>query len=385
MRVHNRVLALLWLLGLAAAVGVACLTHAPNRLVTGTGIRFGSVLHGANLLVLLPGLWLGLAAFLRTTWRVQVSVLIAATLWLAGLVYIGGAEATRLAEVDSAYSRTSFGGGFWIMLTLGWLIAADALSRLKLKPVAAVLVGLAVLAPLVAQLASGHLANLSVLKEYANRQDVFNDALSRHLEIVAATLIPTLLIGVPLGVLAYRRQGVRPPLFGVLNVIQTVPSIALFGLLIAPLAALAAHVPVLAQWGIGGIGTAPAIIALTLYSLLPMVRSTTAGLEQVPASVVDAARGMGLSARQIFWRVEVPLALPVLLAGLRITTVQAIGLTTVAALIGAGGFGAIMFQGLLSSAIDLVLLGVAPVIALAVAADALFKLLVALVAFGEKR
>ncbi len=116
-----------------------------------------------------------------------------------------------------------------------------------------------------------------------------------------------------------------------------------------------------------------------------MVRSTTAGLEQVPASVVDAARGMGLSARQIFWKVEVPLALPVLLAGLRITTVQAIGLTTVAALIGAGGFGAIMFQGLLSSAIDLVLLGVAPVIALAVVADAVFKLLVALVAPGKRQ
>ncbi len=130
----------------------------------------------ALVLVLLPGLWLGAAAWLRPGWRVHASVLIAATLWLSGLVYIAGAEAARLAEVDSAYSRTSFGGGLWLLLTLGWLMAADALGRLRLQPVPAVLIGLAVLAPLAALLYSGQLDQLSVLKEYANRQDVFNDA-----------------------------------------------------------------------------------------------------------------------------------------------------------------------------------------------------------------
>ena len=122
---------------------------------------------------------------------------------------------------------------------------------------------------------------------------------------------------------------------------------------------------------------APAVLALLLYSLLPVVRSTAAGLEQVPRPVIDAALGMGLSARQIFWKVELPLALPVFLAGLRVATVQTIGMAVVAALIGAGGFGAIMFQGLLGGALDLVLLGVVPVVAMAVLADALLKALAA--------
>ena len=121
---------------------------------------------------------------------------------------------------------------------------------------------------------------------------------------------------------------------------------------------------------------APGVIALTLYSLLPVVRGTLAGFEAVPSAVVAAARGMGMSPGKIFTGVELPLALPVLLAGVRTATIQAVGLATVTALIGAGGLGAIMFEGLFSSAPDLVLLGVLPVIALAVLVDALFKLLI---------
>ena len=123
-------------------------------------------------------------------------------------------------------------------------------------------------------------------------------------------------------------------------------------------------------WGIQGIGLLPAVIALSLYALLPIVHGTASGLAQVPAAAVEAATGMGMTTRQLFWQVEVPLALPVLLSGLRVTAVQVIGLAVVAALIGAGGFGALVFQGLASSALDLVLLGVLPVVALGVVVDA---------------
>src|SRR5580704_1733951 len=128
---------------------------------------------------------------------------------------------------------------------------------------------------------------------------------------------------------ALRRKGFEAPLFAVLNLLQTVPSIALFGLLIVPLSALARAVPGLVALGVGGVGPAPAIIALTLYALLPVARNTLAGIGGVPAAAIDAARGMGMTRRQVFWQVEVPLALPVLLAGLRIVTVQAIGLAVV--------------------------------------------------------
>lgn len=121
----------------------------------------------------------------------------------------------------------------------------------------------------------------------------------------------------------------------------------------------------------------PALIALVLYALLPLVRGVVAGLNQVPHDVLESARAMGMSSGQRFRHVQLPLALPVFLRSLRVVMVQTVGMAVVAALIGAGGFGALVFQGLLSSAIDLVLLGVIPVIALAVVIDALFDLWIA--------
>jgi osmoprotectant transport system permease protein len=134
--------------------------------------------------------------------------------------------------------------------------------------------------------------------------------------------------------------------------------------------------------GISGIGLAPAVVALIAYSLLPIVRNVVEGLAGVSPAAVEAARGVGMTPGQIFWRVQLPLALPVFLSGLRITTVQAIGLTAVAALIGAGGLGSVMFQGLFANALDLTMLGAVPVILLAVTADALLRLLAA---YAERR
>ena len=140
----------------------------------------------------------------------------------------------------------------------------------------------------------------------------------------------------------------------------------------AALAWLGAVFPLLPAWGIQGIGLAPAVLALTLYSLLPLVRSTFEGLASVPAAAVESARAMGMSGRQRLWQVELPLAAPVMLSGLKVMLIQTIGLAAVAALIGAGGLGALMFEGLFSSALDLVLLAVAPIVVLAWCAEGLF-------------
>ena len=232
--------------------------------------------------------------------------------------------------------------------------------------------------PVVVLLAYGQLAELSLLKEYDNRSDVFNDAVWQHLGILLGTLVPAVLIGLPVGLLCHRKARWRGPVLSVLNIIQTVPSIALFGLLLAPLAGLARALPWLAEHGISGIGLAPAIIALVLYSLLPLVRGVIAGLESVPEAVIESARGMGMNRGQIFLRVQLPIALPVILTGIRIVAVQTVGMAMVAALIGAGGLGAIMFQGLLSSALDLVLLGVIPAVLMAVVVDSVFKFAVSI-------
>ena len=131
-----------------------------------------------------------------------------------------------------------------------------------------------------------------------------------------------------------------------MSFLQTIPSLAVFGLLIAPLSALSSALPFLQDLGIRGIGWAPALLALIAYSLLPMVRNTFVAITEVPESLADAARGMGMNEHQVFYQLKLPLALPVMIEGVRITTIQAIGLTAVAALIGAGGFGGFIFQGL---------------------------------------
>lgn len=368
-------LLLLTLLSLAL-VALPFLNFAPNRLVAGEPLmgwqisRFG--------LLLLPLLTLWLLLWRQPTRITLMLALLAAELMLAAIIWLSGHQATLLSQQGSRLARTSFASGLWCSGALILLLITDQVRQLTRHRLAQLLLNLQVwLLPLLL-LFSGQLSDLSLLKEYANRHAVFDAALSRHLTLLTGTVVPALMIALPLGVTLFRRPGWQGGVFGVLNVIQTVPSVALFGLLIAPLAGLAQQFPWLGDWGISGIGMAPALIALVLYALLPLVRSVVVGLQQVPHEVRESARGVGMDSWQQFIAVDVPLALPVWLAGLRVVVVQTLGMAVVAALIGAGGFGAIIFQGLLSSALDLVLLGVIPVIALAVVIDALFRLLISL-------
>lgn len=376
--IHNRVLLLLVILLAAAGAALPFINFAPNRLVSGESIALSHLPAQAWLVLSLPVLILvGLIFAPCRPLPLLLTLLVGELLFIAILVVMGH-TASQFAQQGSTLARTSPGSGLWLSLTLCLLLCADAINRLTPKALWRLLLNLQVWIVPVALLWSGYFADLSLLKEYANRQDVFDDALARHLALLLGTLFPALLIGVPLGVFCYTRQSWQSSVFSVLNVIQTVPSVALFGLLIAPLAGLVKVMPWLGSVGVSGIGVAPALIALVLYALLPLVRGVVAGLQHVPRNIIESAEGMGMSRWQIFWQAEVPLALPVLLRSLRVVCVQTIGMTVIAALIGAGGFGAIIFQGLLSSALDLVLLGVIPVIALAVILDAFFKLFISL-------
>lgn len=377
--VKNRVLLTLVLLLLLAGYGLAFLSHAPNRLVSGQGIPLLTLLHGYFALILLPALLLLAAAFVRLYGKNHLLVMLLAEILLTALVWLAGHSAVQLAGGDEdSIARTSLGGGFWAAAALCLLIASDAISRFTRNHSLRIVLNVQMILPVVVLLAYGQLAELSLLKEYDNRSDVFNDAVWQHLGILLGTLVPAVLIGLPVGLLCHRKARWRGPVLSVLNIIQTVPSIALFGLLLAPLAGLARALPWLAEHGISGIGLAPAIIALVLYSLLPLVRGVIAGLESVPEAVIESARGMGMNRGQIFLRVQLPIALPVILTGIRIVAVQTVGMAMVAALIGAGGLGAIMFQGLLSSALDLVLLGVIPAVLMAVVVDSVFKFAVSI-------
>lgn len=350
---------------------------APNRLMSGVGRAAWQVWSFSPALLFLPlGLLLGLT-LVRGRWAL-VATLAVCQLLFTLLVWSAGLAASHLASSESPLARTGVGSGLWLWLALSLLACSDVIRRLSPQPLWRWLLQAQIWILPLLLLFHGELNALSLLKEYANRQDVFNDALTQHLTLLLGTLFPALLMGVPLGMFCYRQPRYQGPVFAVLNVIQTIPSVALFGLLIAPLAGLTRAWPWLSSLGIAGTGMTPALIALVLYALLPLARGVLAGLSQVPAEVLESADAMGMNSRQRFWQIQLPLALPVLLRGLRVVAVQTVGMAVIAALIGAGGFGALVFQGLLSSALDLVLLGVVPTIALAVVIDALFALWIAL-------
>jgi osmoprotectant transport system permease protein len=188
-----------------------------------------------------------------------------------------------------------------------------------------------------------------------NRGEVFERFLE-HIALVGASMGIALLVGLPLGIALVRRARLQRWVIGAANVVQTIPSLGLFGFLI----------PV--PW-IGGVGASTAIVALALYALLPVLRNTVTGIAEVDPAVVESARGMGMTPWQVLWQVQLPLAAPVMLAGVRVATAMCIGITTIAAAIGAGGLGVFIFRGLAMVNNQVILAGAIPAALLAIVAD----------------
>jgi osmoprotectant transport system permease protein len=177
-----------------------------------------------------------------------------------------------------------------------------------------------------------------------------------HLKLVAISTLLAVLVGIPLGILITRWPALNKPVLGGANIIQTIPSLALFGFLLP------------APW-IGARADRIAILALALYALLPLIRNTYAGIQGVDRAIVEAGRGMGLTDRQLLFQVELPLALGVIIAGVRVATVISVGLATIAAAIGAGGLGEYIFRGLAMVNNQVILAGAIPAAAMALLAD----------------
>lgn len=371
------------LIVMAATALLPFVISKPNRIVLGEPLPIYLALPqplAVLVLVLVGGGTI--LALLRTPtlWRLLVGFGL-----VIGLTIMLGVSADVLTPEGNAVARVSPGAGFWLLSFAFALVAADALIRSRLSPLWRLTILAAVASAFAVILIAGLLDDVSVLREYANRGQAFWAEARTHLFLAFGSLGAATLIGVPLGVLAYRFRKLRVGLLNTLNVVQTIPSIALFGLLIAPLAWLAANVPGARAAGVSGIGAAPAMVALFAYSLLPIVANTVSGLQSVPATVKEAARGMGMTRMQMLFQAEVPLALPIILTGIRVVLVQNIGLATIAALIGGGGFGVFVFQGIGQTAMDLVLLGAIPTVALAFASAVVMDALVDLASPGKAR
>jgi osmoprotectant transport system permease protein len=356
-------------IGLVAALALPFVYVTPNRLLSGEA-------HSAHV-VLLASTWL-LVAVLGVMRFSGTRVAVASVAWLlvVGLPLLASMDARSLLLTATPSARVPLGVGFWLMWLAAALLLLDRLRGVRLS--GRIAAWLTLLVVITATAMSGTFDRLALVREFRAQRVPFMDALLTHLTLAATTLVLALLIGAPLGWWAWRARRTDGTVVRLLAFLQTVPSLALFALLIGPFAWLAHAWPALGAIGFGGTGAAPAVFALVLYALLPVVRYTIAGLGAVPADTREAARGLGMSRLQVLSRVQLPLGWPVLLAGLRIVAVQTIGLAAVATLIGAGGLGRFVFLGIGQGANDMVMLGTLAIIALALTVDLLFQAMLAL-------
>ncbi|HEY50497.1 MAG TPA: ABC transporter permease [Dehalococcoidia bacterium] len=376
-----------WVTGNSVAVTGSCLgllslpfgwlTLKASRLTAGTSLRLWDAFSWgvAAAIIVLWLLCLALSLAERDK-RHAITIGITANAILILTFIFAGPAANRLTATGAEFARVSLSAGVWVTVAAVYMLVFAARQSLPDYRVWQNLISWTGLAAVVILLFTGWLNNISVVQEFLGRESRFQQELVKHIFLFGGSVIAGTIIGIPLGIWAARNRRAERPIFYFANITQTIPSLALFGLLIAPLSALSFAFPVLREFGIRGVGAAPALIALIIYSLLPIVRNTFVGLRQLDPAVIDAGLGMGMSRPQVFRRLEVPLAAPLVLEGVRTASVQAVGLTAVAALIGAGGLGWFVFQGLGQAAPDLIILGAIPIIVLALFVDAVMRTIV---------
>ena len=356
------------------SLGLPWLSIRSSRLAAGEPVwlvsAIGPLVAGIFLIVWL----LALRAGFDTNRERSAATLGAAGALLAPATLIAaGIGSKHLLEAAEPFARSSLSAGVWIGLIASYVLIHTAARSLEGRPaLRQTVIWFPVLAIAIAGL-SGLYSDTSLAQEFAGNEGRFIQELGRHISLSLGSVAIGTCIAVPLGIAAARSKRAERPIFVIASTIETIPSLALFGFMIAPLSALSYAYPALREIGIRGVGTAPALIALVLYSLLPIVHNTYVGLKEVSPAAMDAGRGMGMSRPQLARRVEFPLAAPLIAEGVRTASVQSVGGTTVAALIGAGGLGHFIFQGLGQAAPDLILMGALPVIALALVVDIVMR------------
>ncbi len=289
------------------------------------------------------------------------------------VTFAAGFASKRLLVPEAPYARVSLSAGFWFALFGCYLILAGSLGRYRGGRVLRSLLSAFPVFSIGILLISGWLDELAIMREFFNRRATFLSELSTHVSLSFGAVATGTAVGLVAAYVIFRMAKSERLLFFFINLFQTIPTLSFLGLLMAPLAYLAVRYDVLGDFGIAGIGWAPAFIVLFAYTLLPVTSNAVAGFRVVDPMVLEAARGMGMTGNQVFWRVQLPLALPVIVSGVRTALTQAIGNTILAGLIGGGGMGTIIFLGLAQSAPDLILLGTIPVVIMALAADYVMK------------
>lgn len=334
-------------------------TVSSNRIQAGEGLSlFMLTPQLAGVIIML------LICLVVTTFvKLPQQFLWQALVWLLLVLCLFQGVSQQLHELANQLTtqRLSFASGFWLFLVASYVY----FQMIAWPKVAWRMVALFVLvAGLVVILIFANFSQLGLYQEYQLKIATYWSAINQHLLLALSATFLVVLFGIILGLIIYKWPQSEGGIMLVINVLQVIPTIALLGMLMIPLTFLSQQWPILAQFGIRGVGWFPAFVALVCYGLLPMVINTVSGLRSVGAEVLEAAKGLGMNERQIFQQVTLPLAVPVIIAGVRITVTQAMGNTILAGLIGGGGLGNLIFLGLAQSAPELILLGSLTVVSL---------------------
>lgn len=357
------------LLGLAAALVPLGLMFRPNRIMDADPVSLVSGLGTAGWALAL--VWLAAAALCVSPLPERLRGFAVTLLGGAAPVLVvwgSGAAASAYAAEAGDIARTSLGAMVWVSLFAAYIVIFAATAWIEPGAVRGLLTYAPVLA-IVALIASGALDQMAIAREYANNAETFAREFRLHLTYVGASVGVGLLVGMAFGLIAARRPSAEPVVFGSLNVLQVLPTLAFIGLMNPVLTSLSERIPVLASWGVRGVGWAPVVIVLSAYAMYPIARNTYTAITSLDPAVLDAARGVGMSRLRRLAEIELPLAAPIIIAGVRIALVQTTAGAIIAGLVGGGGLGTFVFLGASETATDLILLGVLPIVALALFFD----------------
>lgn len=342
----------------------------PNRISGGEKYTAYEMI-GVPALFIIAGFLIMAVLSLSPSRRKSLMSIISGALLFVLLTFLMG-ERAQVLSAESSAIRVTLSMGFYIVLVMLYLLFGhavkgnDKISRMVKIIAAAVFISVIVMVYM------GNFDAFSIMKEYQIKRNQFFGSVRTHLFLSLGSVLAGALIAIPLGYLAYRKKNLERAVMVPLSIVETIPSLSLFGILLVPLAGLG-RISFFRSLGISGIGWAPAFVALTLYTLLPIGRNTLVGFISVSKDVIEAAQGMGMNKRQIFRKIEFPLALPIIVTGVRIALVQTIGGAVLAGLVGGGGLGTFVFLGLGEGSPDLVLLGVIPIIFLTLTMDGILK------------
>ncbi|WP_238180497.1 ABC transporter permease [Methylobacterium haplocladii] len=352
------------------AGGLPLLQIAANRLVVGTPVSAVAALGSRGWLVV--GLCL-LGGLLQGAGRSRVVAFAALAAFSAALMLLAaglGAAAADLVAGQPPAARARLASGSWVgLLLLSGLVAAAA-ARVRM-PGSGWLTLAALMAGFVLLYASGAFDGLSLAMEYRARAGSVRAAVIQHL-ILSATAVALSALGC---VLLYAWRPGRGAVEIAVNGLQVVPAVALLGGLVALTSGLLTAFPAMRSAGLSALGPGPAILAVAAYLLLPLWRGLEGALRAPDPATIDAARAIGLTSHQTLRDVRLPLGAPILVGALRVASVQSIGLATLGALVGAGGLGGIVFDGMSQFAPDLILLGALPVIGISLIVERALSLL----------